>query len=162
MILIITEPEPLNVSSKVSSLKNEVTLDLKGGKYYVIELNGERFETAQNQITIPLKKIENVLSVKTDVECQGVYNETIVLSDKILVYPNPISSGNLNIYLGAEAEFDNVTLAMYSVNGTKVISKEVVPNNGNLKLNMNNFANGMYILNIKSTKSLMNYKIIKR
>jgi len=82
----VTEPDELNVDSKVSSLKDEVTLSLAGGKEYAIELNGIIHITSESDITLPLDKIENILTVRTDKDCQGMYSETIVLSDKIFIY----------------------------------------------------------------------------
>ena len=157
----ITAPAPLNVSSKVSTLKSEVTLSLNGGQEYVIELNGEIHLTSEKQITLPLNRVENTLKVKSDKECQGVYEETIILSDKILVYPNPISSGQLSVYLGSN-EFEKVNVSLYTVNGEQVIGKIFRPDNGYVSMDMSGLAQGVYVLNIKTETTLLNYKILKR
>jgi photosystem II stability/assembly factor-like uncharacterized protein len=157
----IDEPDPLSVSSKVSSLKDEVTLELDGGKQYLIELNGEAHITSDNQITLPLTKVENILRVRSDKDCQGIYEETIVLTNKILVYPNPISSGELSVYLGSN-EFDRVEASLFTVDGSTVSSKTYRPDNGYLRMTMTGLAKGVYLLNIKTDNSLFNYKILKR
>ncbi|MEM1260119.1 MAG: thrombospondin type 3 repeat-containing protein [Bacteroidota bacterium] len=157
----INEPDPLSVSSKVSTLKSEVTLELSGGKQYLIELNGEPYITSDNQITLPLTKVENVLRIKSDKDCQGIHEETIVLSDKILVYPNPIASGELSVYLGSN-EFDRVEVCLFTANGTRVLDKFFRPDSGYIKMEMEGLAKGVYLLNIKTDYSLFNYKILKR
>ena len=157
----ITQPDPLDVDSKVSSLRSEVTLDLFGGKQYLIELNGEAFITTDNTITLPLNKIENTLRVRTDKDCQGIYEETIVLSDQILIYPNPVTTGELSVYLGSN-EFEQVEVALFTVEGTQVVKKPYRPDNGFVRMNVTGMANGVYLLNIKTNNTLLNYKIIKR
>jgi len=157
----ITEPEALSVSSKVSSLKSEVVLSLKGGKEYLIELNGEAFITSENEITLQLNNIENVLSVRTDKDCQGTYSETIVLSDKILVYPNPVTSQNLNVYLGSD-EFDEIQASIFSTDGRQVMGDFYKPNGGYINMNISGLPQGIYILNIKTDNSLLNYKILRK
>ncbi|MEM6540311.1 MAG: thrombospondin type 3 repeat-containing protein, partial [Bacteroidota bacterium] len=159
--VVITEPEPLSVTSKVNSLRSEITLELRGGRQYLIELNGVPFITEDRQITLPLDKVENVLQVRTDQDCQGTYSETIFLSSKVLVYPNPVTSGAMNIYLGSN-EFDEVTVSLFNPSGGEVYLKQHTPNNGFVALNVSGLAQGVYILNIKTPNSLLNYKILKK
>ncbi len=157
----ITEPEALGVDSKISSLRDEVILSLSGGREYLIELNGEAFITTESEITLPLSKVENILSVKTDKECQGVYLETIVLSSKIFIYPNPVASGELNIFLGS-SEFESITTSLFTTDGKQVMNKTYRPENGYVRMNVQNLPQGIYLLNIKTDNSLMNYKILRK
>ncbi len=160
--ITIEEPEDLSVSSKVNTLSNEITLDLNGGKLYTITLNGKTYETANSQITLPLGEIENTLSIETDLTCQGKFEETIVISNELLVYPNPISSGDLSIYLGNRGG-DSFELSMFTVTGKQVYRKEFKKTNSQtFSYNMDAFPTGVYILNLKTDKSLLNYKIIKK
>ncbi len=159
--ITITEPEALDVGSKISTLANEVTLELSGGNTYFIDLNGERFTTTNSEITLPLNKVENVLSVRTDKDCQGSYDETIVLSSQIFVYPNPVSDGTLNVYLGTN-EFNIVRVALFDVNGKQVVNKSVRPDNGYLRMGVTGMPEGIYLLNIKTERTLLNFKILKK
>jgi hypothetical protein len=160
--IAIEQPEDLSVSSKISSLDSKVTLNLSGSALYTITVNGIIYKTSKSEITLPLDKIENILTVKTDLECQGVYSKTIILSDNLLVYPNPISSGNLSVYLGNDI-INATEVSLYTVSGKQVYRKPVNTNDsGTLSFNMDNFQSGIYLLNIKTKKSLLNYKIIKR
>jgi hypothetical protein len=158
---VITEPQPLSVSSKISSLKNEVTLELSGGSTYVITLNGKKYETSAGEITLPLNKTENELLVKTDLDCQGQYEESIILSSELFIYPNPVAGGDLNIYM-ADLELDLVELALFSVNGTKVLGKQYKVEDNRVQLNVDGLSKGIYLLNIKTERSLLNFKIIRK
>ncbi|MET1259100.1 thrombospondin type 3 repeat-containing protein [Flagellimonas sp. DF-77] len=159
--VVITEPEALDVDSKVSSLKSEVTLSLKGGKQYWIDLNGEQFFTTENEITLPLGKVENLLSVRTDKDCQGTYAETIVLSNRIFIYPNPTTDGELNVFLGSN-EFESVDMSLYTTTGVRVFGKPYRTDNGYVNMNLSALPPGVYLLNIKTENSLLNYKIVRK
>lgn len=159
--VVISEPEPLSVSSKINSLRSEITLDLRGGRQYLIELNGQAHITEESQITLPLNRVENVLRVQTDKDCQGTFEETIFLSTKVLIYPNPVTSGVVNIYLGSD-EFEEVTVSLFGANGRQVYQKQHSPGNGFVELDVSALTQGVYILNVKTPNSLLNYKILKK
>ena len=158
---VITTPEALSVSSAISSLDNEVTLNLSGGKSYTITLNGKTYETIESEITLPLNKVENQLSVKTGLDCQGTYEERILLSSELIIYPNPVAGGNINVYLGNLGS-EEVELSLYSINGIKVMTKRYQLKDNEVSLNVDALAKGIYLLNIKTRSSLLNYKIIRK
>ncbi|WP_040443826.1 T9SS type A sorting domain-containing protein [Eudoraea adriatica] len=160
--ITISEPEPLSVSSKISSLNNEVVLNFSGGKNYFITLNGSRYETSENSITLPLSGVENKLSVTTDKDCQGVYEETIVLTTELFIYPNPVSGGNINVYLGNSRGTKQVELALFTIDGLKVFSKSFNVIDNEVSFNVDALAKGIYLLNVKTENTLLNYKIIRK
>ncbi|WP_343487865.1 thrombospondin type 3 repeat-containing protein [Allomuricauda sp. d1] len=161
--ILVQEPEPLSVSSKVSSLDNTVVFNLSGGSKYFIELNGEVFITTENEIELPLSKVQNFISIKTDKNCQGSFEETIILSEKILVSPNPIlPSGELNIFMGSNFRQKNVEVSVYSIAGTQIFAKKLPTDNNAVEMNVAGMPAGVYILNIKSGSSMTSYKIIKK
>ncbi len=158
----IVEPEDLSVSSKVSNLDSEVSLSLSGGDTYFITINDEVFVTSENHITLPLKSTKNKLSIQTDKLCQGVHTETILLSNEVLIYPNPIEGGDLNIFLG-NLNKKKVELYLFSTSGTSVIFKKSFPvTNNSIKFNVDTLSRGIYILNVKADDTLLTYKIIRK
>ncbi|NKI31860.1 T9SS type A sorting domain-containing protein [Muricauda sp. DJ-13] len=159
--LSISQPEPLSVSSKISSLDNTLELDLKGGVSYTIILNDVTYTTSDSKISLPLSKIENTLLVKTDLDCQGTYSETIVLSDELFIYPNPISSGYLNIFVG-DTTSDKVEVSLFTSTGKSVMHKKIERQESTMRLSVDGLPSGFYLLNVKSENSLKSYKIIKR
>ncbi len=157
----ISEPDALSVTSKISSATNNVTLGLSGGINYFITLNNKEYRTSESEITLPLSMVENVLSVKTDKDCQGIYEEMIVLTSELFIYPNPISNGELSVYLGND-NLDEVELSLFSIDGTKVFTKTYRVSENEVKFNVDGLSKGIYLLNVKTKKSLLNYKIIRR
>lgn len=159
--LSVPQPEDLSVFSSISSLDNEITLNLSGGKSYTINLNNEVFRTTESEITLPLSRIENTLTVSTDKACQGTYEETIFLSSKLLIYPNPVEGSDLNIFMG-DNELEEVEITLYTLNGVKIMGKQYPLINREISLNVDRLARGIYLLNIRTERSLVNYKILRR
>ena len=159
--ITLDEPDPLSVSASVSSLAAQVTLDLDGGQVYYIELNGVNYQTNDSIITLDLDKTENVLKVRTEKDCQGSFEKTIVLVDSILAYPNPIGTEDLTVYVGSISS-EQVNITLYNVSGTQVFRKAYIPEAGTLRMNLSKFPGGVYLLNVSTQQSLKTFKIIKR
>ncbi|SFW64821.1 thrombospondin type 3 repeat-containing protein [Cellulophaga fucicola] len=157
----ISEPEALSVSSKVNSVSNKVTFNLSGGTVYKISINDKVYSTTKNKITLPLGKIENNISIKTDKDCQGLYEERIISSSDIFIYPNPVSSGDLTIELN-KPELLKVEVSLFTINGKRVFKKDYPTNNSAIKFNVDALARGIYVLNIKTDETLLTYKIIRK
>ncbi len=159
--VIITEPETLSVSSKINTSDSSVSLHLKGGKSYTINLNDEVYNTSEQEITLPLSEVENSLSVKADAECQGIFQETIVLSSKTLTYPNPVGAEEITVNLG-NVNAKTVELVLYSSTGKEVLKNSQNVVGHKIRLNMDGLSSGMYLLHIKTNHIVLNYKIIRR
>ncbi|MEB8345731.1 thrombospondin type 3 repeat-containing protein [Flavobacteriaceae bacterium KMM 6898] len=157
----ITEPEALSVSSKVNTLGKEVSLQLKGGNTYTILVNGKAYTTSKSEITLPLTEVENNLEVKTDLDCQGSFVQQIVLSEEVLIYPNPIANGNLTIQLGRELQ-SGADVSLYSMSGNSVFRKTFTSNTSSIQFNVDGLAKGIYLLNITLNNKLTSYKIIRK
>ena len=159
--VMIEEPDPLTVASKVNTQASKLTLELSGGEVYYIILNGENFQTNSNTIVLDLNKTENTLKVKTAKECQGEFVKTIVLSDEILAYPNPIGHEFLNVYVG-QLSSPEARLQLFNINGTLVHAENKTPENGAIQLDLSLYPDGIYLLNVSTNQLLKTFKILKR
>tara|TARA_R110002051_G_scaffold41085_1_gene85024 strand:- start:5258 stop:8641 length:3384 start_codon:yes stop_codon:yes gene_type:complete len=159
--LNISEPEDLSVSSKIDTSGKQITLNLKGGDSYSVQLNNKRFTTTQDQITLELNQEVNTLSVKTDLDCQGLYEETIVINNTVRVYPNPITNDELFLAYGNEHQAF-INLAIYTSQGAMVYSSNINANDGIERLQLDQLAKGLYILEIKSKTETQVFKILKK
>ena len=83
------------------------------------------------------------------------------LSSKLLVYPNPVEGSDLNIFMG-DNELEEVEISLYTINGVKIMGKKYSLLNREISLNVDRLARGIYLLNIKTERSLVNYKILRR
>ncbi|NER14646.1 T9SS type A sorting domain-containing protein [Leptobacterium flavescens] len=159
--LNISEPENLSVFSAIDSQSSTVTLSLNGGNNYNILLNGKLTTTNQSSITLELNRKENTLVVSTDKDCQGTYEETIIISEDILIHPNPVNSGDLVISLPALSDPD-VNISMYSYTGKMLLNKVYNQAGRQIRMNMDAYPGGIYILRVQTASGTSNYKILKR
>ncbi|MBU2973139.1 DUF7619 domain-containing protein [Zobellia sp. B3R18] len=157
----ITEPESLSVSSKINDSGKSVVLQLSGGINYNVNLNGTIYNTDDSEIELPLSQIENSLTVSTDKECQGIYEETILMAFGLSVYPNPVEKGDVTVTL-EDSSLKNVQLSLYTSGGRQILGKTAEVANGIVKINMDGFSSGMYSLKIETSNATYTRKIIKK
>lgn len=157
----VAQPEALSVSSKVNLTAKTVTLNLSGADEYTISLNDEILVTRDSEVTIPLRTSEAKLTVKTDKNCQGVYEESFDLNDRVIVYPNPVSSGEISVELGKVLE-KPIPIQLNTFDGRMVMQKNTEPNTSTIKINAENLAAGIYVLSIQIDGETKTFKIVKQ
>ena len=157
--VLIDEPENLSVFSSVNDSEETVSLKMTGAKKYVINHNGSTINTSNPDIIINLSKGVNNIKVKTEFECQGVYEKTIFSGKELTYYPNPFKD-NLHIYLG-RSDLNEVHVNIYSALGQLVLSKYFPIINGSIKINGTSFSSGVYTLLLPSSNEQPIIKIVK-
>ena len=159
--IIITAPQPLEVQSSLNSEieLNSVTLKMSGGTKYSISINGRTTETEDNEITLVLDKEVNTIQVSSELVCQGVHEETIVLENAIIAYPNPAKE-YVNIDLKAITS-EIIDLSMYSESGALLLSKKYNSADGIITITTSHLTKGVYFIRIKNEKMDKSLKLIK-
>jgi hypothetical protein len=160
--VVINRPKNLElyVSLNYFADKNSITLQMKGGTLYKLELNGVRYTTSQDQITLPVNEGNNILSVTTDNECQGLIEKKISINSSIKIYPNPFQS-TLNIDL-ANNTTNSARVEIRNAAGKIVFSERLNNTEGQLSLNLSNLDPGIYYLMLSLDDSESMYKIMKK
>ena len=156
--IVITQPDPLEVFSSQSASGTELSVVMSGNSSYHVEFNGESFTTYNPVLALELQQGTNTLKVSTDLECQGVYEESIIRRDGPFVYPNPFDD-SITIYLGSEGE--DISINIYTMFGQLVIRKSFVNQVSDKKIDTNELPNGMYLVRIESKSLISTFKIIK-
>ena len=157
--LLITQPEELAVSSKVNTSARSLSLDMEGGERYIITLNGYTYETTENAYDLPLKEGWNELSVKTAVDCQGEFKETIFVGENAMAYPNPARS-YINISLPSESA---ASYFIYDLLGNLIQKGEVNSySTMNNRVSLNGITPGLYLLHIEGSDLNETFKIVKQ
>ena len=154
----VNKPQELSVFSTLSN--NVVNLSLSGASSYQVNLNGKITITKSSQLTLPVQSGINNLSVSTDKNCQGVFNENFVVYDQISAYPNPFTD-ELTIGLPDTILMDSTTklsIKIFNLNGAIVYQSETNKSENILKLNLGYLATGVYLLHIDNAI----YKIVKK
>jgi len=157
--IIITEPLPLSVQLDFNSLTNSVTLKMNGAKEYTIEINGKSMEVKNHLISIPLYDEVNNVIVSTNQSCQGKFEETIILENSFLIYPNPVSE-SLTIDLKSLSS-DTIEIAIFTEAGLLVHSETYLVKHSKIELNTSALSSGIYFLRLKNDKVNKSFKFIK-
>ncbi len=154
----VDEPQNLDVIENLFSSAKQLTLELRGGENYEIQLNGEVFTTSEDEITLDLEIGENNFTVKTDKDCQGIYSSKVVInSNEFAVYPNPVED-NLNItFSNVNSQENNIVI--YDIAGKVVKNYTVNPQSIEESFNVSDLSRGVYFLSVNGEKSI---KILKQ
>ena len=156
----ITEPEDLSVLSKVDNNTKQIILELGGANLYFVTLNGITQETAESQILLDLKTGHNALHIATAKDCQGVYEKNVLISDDVVLYPNPVQS-DINIYINGEES--QIQIQLFQMDG-KLMMDEImdVTDNRLINIPVSQLSRGQYLINIKGNTTNKTIKIIKQ
>lgn len=158
--IIITEPLPLSVQLDFNSLTNSVTLKMNGAKEYTIEINGKSMEVKNHLISIPLYDEINNVIVSTNQSCQGKFEETIILENSFLMYPNPVNE-SLSIDLKSLTS-DTVEIAIFTETGLLIHSETYLIKQSKIELRTSAFSSGIYFLRVMNDKVNKSFKLIKQ
>jgi hypothetical protein len=159
--IAVAAPKMLTVISSLDPSGKNITLDLEGGQFYEITLNGKKYSTTEPTITLPLDSDYAKLSVRTDKECQGTFEEDISLEGALKIYPNPVSDGSL-LHIQSEGHHPNeqYTLSLYDSSGHLVKTEKIFGQTLNT-FNMDGLPKGLYLLTLETPKKSYNFKILK-
>jgi hypothetical protein len=156
----VNQPSDLQVSSVIDAGAQTLSIDLAGSKNYYINLNDKAYVTSDNNIILPLEASKNKLTIKTDLDCQGTYQEIISISNTPVIYPNPISGSFLFVNLGHE-ESNEVSVYLHDITGKLIYSVSKKNVMGSLTIDSSRWPNGLYMMKVLKDDTLFNYKIIK-
>jgi len=155
----ITEPAPLQGKAQVDYFSKTARLKLSGSEVYYIEVNGQMMASNSNDFSAPLKPGKNIIKVTTPLDCQGVYEEVLFMSEKLRYFPNPVQN-ELNITVpGTDSEINieiftdggaNLYRGTHSINGSRTI-----------QLPMSRYKSGLYIVTGSGKTVNESFKIIK-
>ncbi len=155
----VEEPAPLSVVSSLSADGSQLILGLDGSEVFNVELNGEVIQTSDSEITLDLKGGSNLLKVSTFQSCQGSYEEEIVTSTQVLVYPNPfvefafVNLGNLT---------GDTLISVHGTDGRLLISRKQAAGSVETALDFGSLPSGLYFVRLENKQMTKTFKIVKR
>jgi hypothetical protein len=155
----INEPADLSVVSDIDRDKKNITLDLGGGTKYNIILNGNLITTYDDNINLSLSTGINTIKVTANKECQGIFEETIFISEDILLSPNPANAAS-KLWVGGSDE--NINMTLFDITGRVIWTRnDKVPYSRSLNVPFSGVKAGMYILKVDSKTIKKSIKVIR-
>jgi hypothetical protein len=157
--VVIKEPQDLSVLSSVNRDDRNITLDLGGGTKYNIILNGNLITTYDDNINLSLTTGINTIKVTANKECQGIFEETIFISEDILLSPNPANAAS-KLWVGGSDE--NINMTLFDITGRVIWTRnDKVPYSRSLNVPFSDVKAGMYILKVDSETIKKSIKVIR-
>lgn len=147
------------VSGKSTTDKNKTTIEItQGTAPFDVSVNGNAVLKTMSSTFELATKHGDIVEVKTDVLCEGVYEKTVQLFDIISIYPNP-SDGIFQLAIPIDLE--EVSIELYS-NNAQLNSKNSYPvNNGLVQLDLRHISAGTYYIKVLVDEPVT-LKIIKK
>ncbi|TDT46848.1 putative secreted protein (Por secretion system target) [Maribacter spongiicola] len=162
-VTIETPEEFISGKTVIDYTAKKASVVVSGSKNYQVLVNDKvySFEVdniANQQLSFPLDKGANVISIETDKICQGVFTDNVVISNAILT-PNPVADmlqvEGLNMITSAQIIISNVS-------GVTTLQESRQISNGTLEMNISNLSPGIYMLTIVGGDKEINLKFVKK
>ena len=141
-----------NASVVVSGSKNYEVL--VNDKTYFFEFNN----VDNQQLSFPLDKGANLIFIETDKNCQGIFNDSVIIDNAILS-PNPVA--DILTVEGLD-EMANAQILISNLNGATAIAENSQISGGTLEMNISSLSPGLYLLTITNGEKEINIKFVKK
>ena len=157
----IAEPKALSAFIDVDNDNRTTSIQLAGSSTYNVEINGERFEVKGDNFTANLSTGLSIIKSYTDLDCQGIIEREVFISEDILYYPNPTET-DVNVHVSGEDT--RVMVSVFSEKGDLIYSKEQQIQDFSRKTNidLSRQITGTYIVVMEGTTVRKTFKIVKK
>jgi len=158
--ITVEGPKPLEATSRISSDRSSITIEVSGASSYNVKHNGIVSTTTDSVIEIDLVTGLNSIEIYTDLVCQGKFSESIFVSEEVLVFPNP-TRGEFQVYVNGKDS--SVDINLFDLQGRQymIINKNVTSSRV-INLDISHLSNGMYYLQLNGNTVQKSIKIIKK
>ena len=159
--VVIGEPKTLNAFIDIDNDKRTTTIQLTGSKNYYVEINGVKNQVKSDRFTTILPTGLSILKIYTDLDCQGLIEREIFISEDIHYYPNPTDKDvSVHVY----GEDTMVQVSVFSEKGDLIYTREQQIQDFSRKTNidLSRQITGTYIVVMDGPTVRKTFKIVKK
>jgi len=158
---VIGEPAALSAFVDVDNDDKSTSISLGGSDSYNIDINGIRYQVKGNRFDTKLPTGLNTIRISTDLDCQGVIEKEIFISEDILYYPNPTRK---EVKVHVSGKDTKVMVSVFSQKGDLIYRKqqEIQDMSRLTDIDLSRQITGTYIVVMESKTVRKTFKIVKR
>ena len=158
--VVVGEPKPLSAFIDVDSNSGRMSVTMGGSSMYYVNINGVNTRVDGDTFETELSTGLSIITISTDLECQGVVKQEVFISEKIHYYPNP-TLRNVNVHVGGEDA--SVRVSVFSEKGDLIYTRDQSIEQGSRKIHIDltNQITGTYIVTLESKTVRQSFKIIR-
>jgi hypothetical protein len=158
--VVIGEPKALSAFIDVDNDKRTTSIQLAGSKSYNVDVNGERFEVKGDNFNTVLPTGLSIIKISTDLDCQGIIEREIFISEDIFYYPNP-TKGEVDVFVNGEDT--GVKMSVFTTKGDLVFTRDQkILDSRKTELDLTGVPAGTYLVTLEGKTVRKTFKIVKR
>ena len=151
--VVIGEPKALSAFIDVDNDKRTTNIQLGGSKSYNIDVNGERFDVKGDRFNTTLPTGLSIIKISTDLDCQGIIEREIFISEDVFYYPNP-TKGEVDVFVNGEDK--GVKMSVFTTKGDLVFTRDQeILDSRKTGLDLTGVPAGTYLVTLEGTTCLL-------
>ncbi len=158
---VIGEPAALSAFVDVDNDDKSTSISLGGSDSYNIDINGIRYQVKGNRFDANLPTGLSTIRISTDLECQGIIEKEIFISEDILYYPNPTKR---EVKVHVSGKDTKVMVSVFSEKGDLIYRKEqeIQDMSRLTDIDLSRQITGNYIVVMEGKTVRKTFKILKK
>ena len=159
--VVIGEPKALSAFIDVDNDKRTTSIDLSGSKTYNIDINGQRHLVKGDNFTTTLPTGLSIIKISTNLDCQGVIEKEIFISEDIHYYPNPTDQ---DVSVHVSGQDTTVQVSVFSEKGDLIYTQrqQIQDFSRKTKIDLSRQITGTYIVVMDGKTVRKTFKIVRR
>ena len=159
--LVVPEVSPFQAIAELNELGGDpiVEVDIKSGTApFFVEINEElKAQYDTNEFDVAVKDGDR-LKIFSSRLCEGIFSETINIVPAILLHPNPAATEAI---IQMKSAVDDVEIGIYTLSGRLIQQKKYSTGETQIRLPLDQVANGIYLVRIKQAGIEQVLKLVK-